>query len=225
MTSFIDYYKLLGVEFKQSQSQIKQAFIDLAKAHHPDRRGGDENRFKEINRAYMVLSKKESRLKYDRVYLRHYYNKYRAQPVNIPFSRLIYPVTMQSLAEQGLLRKKVKRSDRKKILKKRINYDIEVPLNKAEVDRPIQIDIPLFARVTCPICQGSNRHCYSCDGKGNYKTTETFTLFIKQGLKPGQMIEVNLEGQKPQAMAYFRKKRLLIKTSLDNRTLKTHEQN
>ena len=64
-----DYYEILGVAKNASQNDIKQAFRRLARQHHPDvnRDQPDaEERFKEINNAYEVLSDQEKRKKYDR---------------------------------------------------------------------------------------------------------------------------------------------------------------
>lgn len=60
-----DYYKILGVSRNASEEEIKKAFRKLAHKYHPDK-GGDENKFKEINEAYSVLSNKEKRAQYDR---------------------------------------------------------------------------------------------------------------------------------------------------------------
>jgi len=60
-----DYYKLLGVEKNASQDEIKKAFRKLAQKLHPDKPGGDEKKFKEINEAYSVLSNPEKRKQYD----------------------------------------------------------------------------------------------------------------------------------------------------------------
>lgn len=60
-----DYYKILGVEKNASADEVKKAFKKLALEHHPDRPGGDEKKFKEINEAYQVLSDKEKRQRYD----------------------------------------------------------------------------------------------------------------------------------------------------------------
>ncbi len=60
-----DYYKILGVDKKASQEEIKKAFRKLAHQHHPDKTGGDEAKFKEVNEAYQVLGNAEKRQKYD----------------------------------------------------------------------------------------------------------------------------------------------------------------
>jgi molecular chaperone DnaJ len=59
-----NFYDVLGVKKDASEDEIKKAFRRLARKHHPDA-GGDEERFKEINEAYEVLSNKEKREKYD----------------------------------------------------------------------------------------------------------------------------------------------------------------
>jgi len=60
-----DYYKLLGVDKSATQDEVKKAFKKLAMQHHPDRPGGDEKKFKEINEAFQVLGDAEKRAKYD----------------------------------------------------------------------------------------------------------------------------------------------------------------
>lgn len=60
-----DYYETLGVKKGASKEEIKAAFRKLAHQYHPDKKGGDEKRFKEINEAYQVLSDDEKRKQYD----------------------------------------------------------------------------------------------------------------------------------------------------------------
>ncbi len=61
-----DYYKILGVDKNASPEEIKKAYYKLAHQYHPDKEGGDEAKFKEINEAYQVLSNKEKRSNYDK---------------------------------------------------------------------------------------------------------------------------------------------------------------
>ncbi|HUY53169.1 MAG TPA: molecular chaperone DnaJ [Candidatus Dormibacteraeota bacterium] len=59
-----DYYDVLGISKNASADEIKKAFRKLAIEHHPDR-GGQEDKFKEINEAYEVLKDPEKRTRYD----------------------------------------------------------------------------------------------------------------------------------------------------------------
>jgi molecular chaperone DnaJ len=60
-----DYYEILGVSKDASADEIKKAFRRLAVKYHPDKEGGDETKFKEINEAYEVLKDSSKRQRYD----------------------------------------------------------------------------------------------------------------------------------------------------------------
>lgn len=59
-----DLYKVLNIEKSANQTEIKRAYFNLARVHHPDK-GGETETFKEINRAYEVLSNEQKRQIYD----------------------------------------------------------------------------------------------------------------------------------------------------------------
>lgn len=60
-----DYYKTLGIEKNASKDEIKKAFHKMAHKYHPDKAGGDEAKFKEVNEAYQTLSDDQKRAQYD----------------------------------------------------------------------------------------------------------------------------------------------------------------
>ena len=60
-----DYYTTLGVPRTASQEEIKKAYRKLAHQHHPDKSGGNDAKFKEVNEAYQVLSDPKKRSNYD----------------------------------------------------------------------------------------------------------------------------------------------------------------
>lgn len=60
-----DYYSILGVDRKASKDEVKKAFRKLAHKYHPDKKDGDETKFKEVNEAYSVLSDEKKRAEYD----------------------------------------------------------------------------------------------------------------------------------------------------------------
>jgi len=60
----MNLYSVLGVGKEATKEELKKAYKELAKKHHPDR-GGNEEEFKKISEAYEVLSDDERRLNYD----------------------------------------------------------------------------------------------------------------------------------------------------------------
>lgn len=80
---FKDYYKILGLDDnKVKMDEIKQAYREQAKKYHPDVNVGNvasEERFKDINEAYQVLSNGVSKRKYDRMWNTHIGNKRKKQ--------------------------------------------------------------------------------------------------------------------------------------------------
>ncbi len=60
-----NYYDLLGIPKTATDEDIKKAFRKLAHKYHPDKKGGDEAKFKEVSEAYSVLSDKKKRAEYD----------------------------------------------------------------------------------------------------------------------------------------------------------------
>lgn len=60
-----DYYEVLGISKTASADEIKKAYRKAAVAHHPDKEGGDEAKFKEVSEAYEVLKDSQKRQRYD----------------------------------------------------------------------------------------------------------------------------------------------------------------
>ena len=60
-----NYYDILGVDKKAGKDEIKKAFRKLAHQYHPDKKGGNSEKFKEVNEAYSILSDDQKRSQYD----------------------------------------------------------------------------------------------------------------------------------------------------------------
>lgn len=60
-----DYYEVLGLEKGASKDEVKKAFRTLAAKYHPDKKTGDEAKFKEISEAYAVLGDEKKKAEYD----------------------------------------------------------------------------------------------------------------------------------------------------------------
>ena len=61
----MDYYETLGVSKDASETELKKAYKRLSMQHHPDRTGGDDAKFKQINEAYSTLKDPQKRQQYD----------------------------------------------------------------------------------------------------------------------------------------------------------------
>ena len=65
ISSCMDHYTTLGVSKNASQDEIKRAYRQLAKEHHPDKPAGNAERFKQINHAYSIVGDEIKRREYD----------------------------------------------------------------------------------------------------------------------------------------------------------------
>ncbi|MCA9357004.1 DnaJ domain-containing protein, partial [Candidatus Kaiserbacteria bacterium] len=60
-----DYYTILGLEKGAPKDEVKKAFRKMAAKYHPDKKTGDEEKYKEITEAYAVLSDDKKKAEYD----------------------------------------------------------------------------------------------------------------------------------------------------------------
>jgi curved DNA-binding protein len=81
----MNYYSVLGVPKSATDKDIKSAYRRLAKEHHPDRTGGDDTKFKQINEAYDTLKDPDKRSLYDNPQPQNNF-RYNSQNVNDIFS-------------------------------------------------------------------------------------------------------------------------------------------
>ena len=193
-----DYYKILGVSPNASNEEIRKAYYKLAHKYHPDK-GGSEEKFKEINEAYQVLSDKEKRAQYDkfgRVFGsggQGSGNKgfdfnwgFGGNSGNFTGFANGFP-DLESMMEEifGFGRKEKRRDLRKG---EDIEIAIEIPLR--ETLKTTKRKIVLRKEVVCPRCQGSGgepgtkvKVCPFCGGKGEVQQIKktifgTFTKYV-----------------------------------------------
>lgn len=92
-----NYYKLLGVSKNASPEEIKKAFRKMALKYHPDKNKGDktaEERFKEVNEAYAVLSNPEKRRQYDTFGSTEFHRRFTQEDIfrNFDFSNIFQDI-------------------------------------------------------------------------------------------------------------------------------------
>ncbi len=170
-----DLYKVLGLERNASGDEIRRAYKDLSRIHHPDK-GGNEEIFKKVNRANEILSDPEKRQMYD---LTGNTQEGGGGGVGHPFGGMPFGFgpggfhmnvdigdlfgNMFGGGRQGGPRRKVKKPIGP-------NKTHELPLNLHDFYHGKKISINLNRQVFCDICHGDGcmnwKTCDGCKGSG-----------------------------------------------------------
>ena len=183
-----DYYEILGVSRNASQEEIKKAYRKLARKYHPDicKKPECEEKFKEINEAYQVLSDPEKRKLYDQ-YGHAAFEMGGATPQEgqgwtnfAEFENLdefiksffrsgsIFEKIFESAAFGG--RRTQSRRHRARAPRKGEDIYHTVVLSLEDAFKGTVVKVPIERRVKCPVCGGSGaaneRVCPQCGGSG-----------------------------------------------------------
>ena len=200
-----DYYKILGVEKSASPEDIKKAYYKLAHEFHPDKKGGDEEKFKEVNEAYQTLSNKDKRDQYDRFGTT--FNGAGAQGgfnQNVNWEDIMGNMGgFEDIFEMfgggfgGMGRKKPKDIRKGKNLEVVLEIDLESILSDQKKEM-------IFTKnSTCTRCNGSGaepgtnvKECFTCRGMGRVQQIRRtiFGTISQQVICP----DCNGEGTKPE---------------------------
>jgi len=183
-----DYYEVLGVGKDASADEIKKAFRRKAVELHPDKQGGDEEKFKELNEAYEVLKDGSKRQRYDQ--FGHagvggngaaggnpFGGGFNGQNVNFDFGDLGLGDIFSSFFGGGQPGGGGRRQARGNDVETRIEIGFE------EAVFGTQVDLRLNLEDTCSHCKGTTaepgyelKTCDTCGGKGQV-VTATRTIF------------------------------------------------
>lgn len=180
-----DYYDVLGVSRNASADEIKKAYHQLAHKYHPDKAGGDEAKFKEINEAYQILSDTRKRAEYDRFGRVSGNGGPTAGPGgfgwNVNFGDFGNMGDIGDIFEsffEGMgMRPRRKSYDRGSDLQ----LSVEITLEEAKAGKAI--DLEFGTKVTCDVCKGLGykaekglKKCEYCAGRGEIRESRN-TIF------------------------------------------------
>lgn len=186
-----DYYEVLGLKKGASEQEIKKAFRKLARKYHPDVNPGDktaEQKFKEINEAYEVLSDTKKRQQYDQFGHAAFEQGFGQGPGG-GFSGFegfgrgaeyfrregfggFEDIFGDIFGERGSRPRPSEKGDD-------LTYAVEIDLEEAVFGKTMQVD--LRREVVCPVCSGSGSQpgtsraaCPTCKGAGSVTQARGF---------------------------------------------------
>ena len=174
-----DYYETLGVNKNASQEEIKKAFKQLARKHHPDvnKDKGSEEKFKEANEAFQVLSNPEKRQQYDQFGTADFNGQGFGQ--GFDFNDIFRNFGFEDLFRGfGFREKQEENFD--------VRHNVEISLEEAFSGFRKTIEIQQFS--ICSTCNGNCarpeflKECKDCEGTGEYRKVQR-TVF-------GQIVSV-----------------------------------
>jgi molecular chaperone DnaJ len=164
-----DLYKALGVDKKASADEIKKAYRKLARQYHPDRNPDDakaEERFKEVQHAYDVLSDPDKRKQYDRGGL---FGPFGGGPQGAGqgFDSAAFGDIFSNIFGGGAAPRGRPRAERGR------DVEAEVGLSFEQSLKGVQVPVTLTTSATCPTCSGTGakpgtapKVCPRCNGRG-----------------------------------------------------------
>jgi molecular chaperone DnaJ len=177
-----DYYDVLGVPRDADDKAIKGAYRKLALQYHPDRNPGDkeaEERFKQINEAYAVLSDGEKRARYDRFGS--------ADAAGVQFSGDIFDIFASVFGGAA-----GRRGTQRGTPGEDLEVELEVTLQQARDGESIPVEIERMT--TCSHCRGDRaepggkgkQKCVQCAGSGTVRmqTQSFFGTMVTQATCP-----------------------------------------
>src|SRR5689334_21405823 len=163
-------YDVLGVPKNASQDEIKKAYRKLVRDVHPDRNPGNEERFKEVQGAYDILSDADKRKQYDRMGS----TSGRTAPGGPPFDFGEFDLgdIFGGLFNRGG-REQQQRGQRGN------DVEVEVPVSFEDAFRGVQTTVPVQLELACHTCHGTGAApgttpivCPNCNGSGMVATSQ-----------------------------------------------------
>lgn len=211
---FRDYYEILGVPRTASEDDIRKEYRKLARKHHPDVNPGDksaEEKFKEINEAYEVLSDPEKRKRYDQLGANWKAGADFTPPPGgrngrVEFSGDFGDIFGEGRGASGFSDFFESMFGRGRGARGGAHFrmpgqdiEAEIPLTLEEAHRGVTRSISLEVTETCPDCNGTGRKdgkvCPTCRSAGVISRPKTFDVRIPAGVRDGSVVRLAGQGE------------------------------
>lgn len=188
-----NYYQVLGIAENAEDAVIKKAFRELARKYHPDVAGAaGEEKFKEINEAYDILSDPKKRAEYDR--MRRGFANREARSHGPGYDRVPHDWgNAGNTADWGsifddLFSNFSGGNGAGRPEASIPEETVALTLEQVATGTELNLSIPEIQR--CPVCHGTKPDCSRCGGVGQVQEHKKFAVKIPQGVADGDVIRV-----------------------------------
>lgn len=197
-----DYYQILGVSRQASAEEIKKAYRRLAHQHHPDKKGGSEEKFKQINTAYQTLSDSKKRAQYDQ-YGSTFDEGSPFGAGGFQYSNMNFQdIDLGGFADFFSDFFTGQRTSARQHVRQGQDISVDITLDFLATAQPIKQEISHRVYQACSRCHGNGaepgtpiKECSTCRGRGTVSSTRQTMLgvFTQQSICPA----CGGEGKKP----------------------------
>jgi len=210
--AFRDYYETLGVQRSASEEEIKRAYRKLARKYHPDVNPGDksaEEKFKEINEAYEVLSDADKRKRYDQLGANWKAGSDFTPPPGSGYQyefRDFGDIFTESRGGGGFSdffeslfgSKRTGRAGPGFALRGQ-DVEADISLSLEELHRGASRSLAFQVTAPCPNCHGTGETngspCPTCRGGGMVTTPKSLEVNVPSGLREGSTVRLAGQGE------------------------------